>query len=375
MARGQRPSLQGGPLGRCARPDLTAGRAVSHPARACRTPRAHFRENRPRQGRGRRLGALHRVVPDPCRRVSGHRQRLRRAGDAARATEAFERCLSFSIHATASCCFSWAWRTSTPAGMPRRSPVTRSRSTLDPVRNRQPARSRPPGSPRQPDCRSAGGGRRGARNFSHHTADALLLAGLVAERGRALTGCPRIPRTGSRGRAESTSTSTSRSGRLESSAGRRAEARRHFERALQLDPARRAENCGVARADRAWSLMRLAWSRTIADRVLVRYCRLLPAQRHPVRIGAIPQARPRAGAGDLRRLAPLDLRGRACCSRESGLAPWLAIGTPSRRRLSSPHGPSWRSRCSSRLHCLDSRHRRPRSCSRCCRSCRPCGYR
>ena len=71
-------------------------------------------------------------------------------------------------------------------------------------------------------------------------ADALLLAGLVAER----QGRPQDARAYSNvrsRRAENYVDVHIALGRVEAGAGRRAEARRHFERAIELDPSRRAE--------------------------------------------------------------------------------------------------------------------------------------
>ena len=64
-------------------------------------------------------------------------------------------------------------------------------------------------------------------------------------------------------------------------------------------------------------------------RVLVDHRSVLPAQRHTVRIGAIPQTGPGAGAGDLRRVAPVDLAGGACRDR-SGPGALASVGTPRR---------------------------------------------
>ena len=71
-------------------------------------------------------------------------------------------------------------------------------------------------------------------------ADALLLAGLVAERqGRQQDARKYLERA--LAAAEDYVDVHIALGRVEAGAGRRAEARRHFERAVELDPSRRAE--------------------------------------------------------------------------------------------------------------------------------------
>ena len=117
------------------------------------------------------------------------------------------------------------------------------------VECRRPARPRPPRSSRRSSWPTAKGAADKVLARFPANADALLLAGLVAERQsrpqdarrdfeRALAAAPDYVDV------------HIALGRVEAGAGRRAEARRHFERALELDPSRRADAHGVARARR-----------------------------------------------------------------------------------------------------------------------------
>ena len=105
-------------------------------------------------------------------------------------------------------------------------------------------------------------------------------------------------------------------------------------------------------------------------RVLVRHGGVPPAERHSLRVGAVPQAATRAGTRHLRGTARwISLAALAACA--AALAPWLRSGHRAPAR-SSPRGrwPAWR--CSLR-RCRSSSRRRSHWRSRCCRSCRPHG--
>ena len=121
-------------------------------------------------------------------------------------------------------------------------------------------------------------------------------------------------------------------GRVEAGAGRRAEARRHFERALELDPSRRAEIAVWLERVAANSLMRIVWSRAIASVfwfATAVYCLLsaIPfASEQFLKPGLVPALVTFAGWH-----AWISLAALAACA--AALAPWLRSGHRARARV------------------------------------------
>ena len=155
-------------------------------------------------------------------------------------------------------------------------------------------------------------------------ADALLLAGLAAER----QGRPQDARTyleRALAAAENYVDVHIALGRVEAGAGRRAEARRHFERAHRTGSVEARGARGVARARRRESLMRIVWSRAIASVfwfATAAYCLLsaIPfASEQFLKPGLVPALVTFAG-----RHAWISLAALAACA--AALAPWLRSG-------------------------------------------------
>ena len=144
---------------------------------------------------------------------------------------------------------------------------------------------------------------------------------------------PTVSGAGARPRGTTLSTSTSRSASSTSAKGASPRRGGTFERAVQVDPARRRKSrCGsrvrrgVADADRTHSRARL--------RVLAGDGALCPAERDPVRIGAVPRAATRAGRRGVRGLAPVDLGdGARRRGRWTGALASRAATPPSARSL------------------------------------------
>ena len=162
-------------------------------------------------------------------------------------------------------------------------------------------------------------------------ADALLLAGLVAERQEPAAGRAGVSRACARGaprlRRRAHCARPGRGGRRPSRRGAAS-----FRARARTGSVEARGDRGVARARRRESLMRIVWSRAIASVFWFATAAILPAERHPVRVGAVPQARARAGARDVRGMARLDLAGRARRLR-GGACALAAVGPRARARV------------------------------------------
>ena len=300
--------------------------ALSGPAGLRRAARAHLRKAEPRRRRSGGVGALHRRVADAGRRLSGDRQGVRargRSAEIARGVRAVRVVRSAQQRAAV------LPRARVRARGPdrrRTGSLLEGRGTRS-IERRRPARSRPPRPSREQGGRGGAGGRRRARALSVQRRRAA--AGRT--RGRAAgpaAGRAEVSRACARGRPRTTSTCTSRSaGSRPAPAGA---PRRGVTSSAPSNWIRRG-----ARSSRRGS----SASPRIADadrleprdrrRVLVRHGGVLPAQRHSVRVGAVPQAGARAGARHVRGTARVDLARRA--RRLRGGACALAAVGPSRR--------------------------------------------
>ena len=311
------------------------------------------------------------VSPTPIDACPAIGDAYARAGQPQKSLEALQRCVSFDPRNSEQLFFlgrAYEHAGRTADAMARYSEAAATRS----VECRHPARSRPPcPSRRQVGRRETGSRRR---------ADALSGQRRRAAAGRTRGGAAEPP-AGRSGRISSARLSAAPDyvdahialGRVEAGAGRRAEARRHFERALELDPSRRAEIAVWLERAGGDSLMRIVWSRAIASVfwfATAGYCLLsaVPfASEQFLKPGLVPALVTFAGWHAWISLAALG----ACAA---ALAPWLRSGHGARARSSRPG--RWPSCArSSRRRCRSSNRPRPPWRSPCCRSCRRCGSR
>ena len=310
------------------------------------------------------------VSPTPIDACPAIGNAYARAGEPQKSLEAFERCVSFDPRNSEQLFFlgrAYEHAGRTADALARYSEAAATRS----IERRHPARSRPPRPSRRTRWpRRETGGRRGARALS-------------VQRRRAAAGWTRGGAAEpAAGRTEYFERTLSAApdyvdvhialGRVEAGAGRRAEARRHFERALELDPSRRAEIAVWLERVAANSLMRIVWSRAIASVfwfATAGYCLLsaIPfASEQFLKPGLVPALVTFAGWH-----AWISLAALAACA--AALAPWLRSGHERARAFIAVVGDGRSWLCSSRRRCRSSNRPQPRWRSPCCRSCRRCG--